>query len=41
MLPIGDQQAFIGMPEFMTVPIWVVCGVSSVYSIYIALKKSV
>ena len=41
MAPIGDQEAFIGMPEFMTVPIWVVYGASSVYGIYIALKKSV
>ncbi|MDE0732108.1 MAG: DUF805 domain-containing protein [Gammaproteobacteria bacterium] len=40
-LPIGDQQAFIWMPDFMTVPIWVASGIFGFYSIYIALKKSV
>jgi uncharacterized membrane protein YhaH (DUF805 family) len=40
-LPIGDQQAFIWMPDFMTVPIWVASGIFGFYNIYIALKKSV
>lgn len=40
-LPIGDQQAFIWMPGFMTVPIWVASGIFGFYNIYIALKKSV
>jgi uncharacterized membrane protein YhaH (DUF805 family) len=40
-LPIGNQQAFIWMPDFMTVPIWVASGIFGFYSIYIALKKSV
>ena len=41
MVPIGDQEAIIRMPEIMTVPILVVGVAASFYSLYIALKKSV
>ena len=41
MVPIGDQEAIIRMPEIMTIPILVVGVAASFYSLYIALKKSV
>ena len=41
MVPIGNQEAIIRMPEIMTVPILVVGVAASFYSLYIALKKSV
>ena len=41
MMPIGDQEAIIRMPEIMTVPILVVGVAANFYILYIALKKSV
>jgi len=40
--PMGDEAgAIIQVPEFFSIPALLVFGVTSVYTIYIALKKSV
>ena len=40
--PMGDEAgAIIQVPEFFSIPALLVFGVTSLYTIYIALKKSV
>ncbi len=41
IVPMGAQGAIIPVAEFLIMPAWIVFGVTSVYSLYIALKKSV
>jgi uncharacterized membrane protein YhaH (DUF805 family) len=40
--PMGDEAgAYIQVPEFFSIPALLVYGVTSLYTLYIALKKSV
>ena len=39
--PVGAEAAIIQVAEFLIMPAWLVFGASSLYTIYIALKKSV
>ena len=41
IVPMGAQGAIIQVAEFLIMPAWLVFGASSLYTIYIALKKSV
>ena len=41
IVPMGAQGAIIQVAEFLIMPAWIVCGATSLYTLYIALKKSV
>ena len=41
ILPMGAQGAIIQVAEFLIMPAWIVFGATSLYTLYIALKKSV
>ena len=41
IVPIGEQGAIIEVTESMIIPAWIVFASTSLYSLYIALKKSV
>ena len=41
IVPMGTQGAFILVAEFLIMPAWIVFGATSLYTLYIALKKSV
>ena len=41
IVPMGTQGAIIQVAEFLIMPAWIVYGATSLYTLYIALKKSV
>jgi len=41
IVPMGTQGAIIQVAEFLIMPAWIVFGATSLYTLYIALKKSV
>ena len=41
MVPAGAQGAIIPVAEFLIMPAWIVVGATGLYTLYIALKKSV
>ena len=41
IVPMGDQGAIIQVTEFLIMPAWLVFGATSLYTLYIAVKKSV
>ena len=41
IVPMGAQGAIIQVAEFLIMPAWIVIGATSLYTLYIALKKSV
>ena len=41
IVPTGAQGAIIQVAEFLIMPAWIVFGATSLYTLYIALKKSV
>ena len=41
MVPAGAQGAIIPVAEFLIMPAWIVFGATGLYTLYIALKKSV
>ena len=41
IVPMGAQGAIIQVAEFLIMPAWLVFGTTSLYTLYIALKKSV
>ena len=41
ILPMGAQGAIIQVAEFLIMPAWIAFGATSLYTLYIALKKSV
>ena len=41
IVPMGAQGAIIQVAEFLIMPAWLVFGVTGLYTLYIALKKSV
>ena len=41
IVPMGAQGAIIPVAEFLIMPAWIVLGATSLYTLYIALKKSV
>ena len=41
IVPMGTQGAIIQVAEFLIMPAWIVLGATSLYTLYIALKKSV
>ena len=41
IVPMGAQGAIIQVAEFLIKPAWIVFGATSLYTLYIALKKSV
>jgi uncharacterized membrane protein YhaH (DUF805 family) len=41
IVPMGAQGAIIPVAEFLIMPAWIVLGVTGLYTLYIALKKSV
>ena len=41
IVPMGAQGAIIQVAEFLIMPAWIVLGATSLYTLYIALKKSV
>ena len=41
IVPMGAQGAIIQVAEFLIMPAWLVFGATSLYTLYIALKKSV
>lgn len=41
IVPMGAQGAIIPVAEFLIMPAWIVLGATGLYSLYIALKKSV
>ena len=41
MVPTGAQGAIIPVAEFLIMPAWIVVGATGLYTLYIALKKSV
>ena len=41
IVPMGAQGAIIPVAEFLITPAWIVLGVTGLYTLYIALKKSV
>ena len=41
MVPTGAQGAIIQVAEFLIMPAWIVVGATGLYTLYIALKKSV
>jgi len=41
MVPTGAQGAIIQVAEFLIMPAWIVLGATGLYTLYIALKKSV
>ena len=41
IVPMGAQGAIIQVTEFLIMPAWLVFGATSLYTLYIALKKSV
>jgi uncharacterized membrane protein YhaH (DUF805 family) len=41
IVPMGAQGAIIQVAEFLITPAWIVLGVTGLYTLYIALKKSV
>jgi len=41
IVPMGAQGAIIPVAEFLIMPAWIVFGATSLYTLYIALKKSV
>ena len=41
IVPMGAQGAIIQVAEFLIMPAWIVLGVTGLYTLYIALKKSV
>ena len=41
IVPMGAQGAIIQVAEFLILPAWLVFGASNLYTLYIALKKSV
>ena len=41
IVPMGAQGAIIGVTESLIMPAWIIFGSTSLYTLYIALKKSV
>ena len=41
IVPMGTQGTIIQVAEFLIMPAWIVFGATSLYTLYIALKKSV
>ena len=41
IVPMGAQGVIIQVAEFLIMPAWIVFGATSLYTLYIALKKSV
>ena len=41
IVPMGAQGAIIPVAEFLIMPAWIVFGATGLYTLYIALKKSV
>ena len=41
IVPMGAQGAIIQVAEFLIMPAWLVFGATSLYTLYIALKRSV
>jgi len=41
IVPMGAQEAIIPVAEFLNMPAWIVFGATGLYTLYIALKKSV
>ena len=41
IVPMGTQGAIIQVAEFLIMPAWIVFSATSLYTLYIALKKSV
>ena len=41
IVPMGAQGAIIQVAEFLIMPAWIAFGATSLYTLYIALKKSV
>ena len=41
IVPMGAQGAIIPVAEFLIMPAWIVLGATGLYTLYIALKKSV
>ena len=41
IVPMGTQGAIIQVAEFLIMPAWIVFGATSLYTLYIAVKKSV
>ena len=41
IVPMGAQGAIIQVAEFLIMPAWIVLGATTLYTLYIALKKSV
>ena len=41
IVPMGTQGAIIQVAKFLIMPAWIVFGATSLYTLYIALKKSV
>ena len=41
IVPMGAQGAIIQVAEFLIMPAWIVFGATSLYTLYIALKKSI
>jgi uncharacterized membrane protein YhaH (DUF805 family) len=41
IVPMGTQGAIIQVAEFLIMPAWIVFGATSLYTLYIALQKSV
>ena len=41
IVPMGAQGAIIQVTEFLIMPAWLVFGATSLYTLYIAVKKSV
>ena len=41
IVPMGAQGAIIQVAEFLIMPAWLVLGATSLYTLYIALKKSI
>ena len=41
IVPMGAQGAIIPVAEFLIMPAWIVVGATGLYTLYIALKKSV
>ena len=41
IVPMGAQGAIIQVAEFLIMPAWIVLGATGLYTLYIALKKSI
>ena len=41
IVPMGAQGAIIPVAEFLIMPAWIVLGATGLYTLYIALKKSI